>query len=620
MDRFVAMIWDPVVQTRTHQAERWSERLRRASSRWRCVLERPGLRVLALAHRGPAPIAANIGAGGASARPEAAGVVIGPMFERGNEAGGRVRALSDAASAAILESGGDALVRRYWGNYVAIWSEPEGGRVAVVRDPCGAVPCFAAHAQGVELVFSHPDDVARLPGICWSIDWTYVQAFLLFNYFVTSATGLEGVTEVLPGERLTFERRGGAARAFVWNGAAIAAAPKRQSAAAASEEARALGETCFRAWGREYASIVASLSGGLDSSILINLMSRVSSARLTALHFVGAGYESYELKLARLAAERAGVEFIAVEQHPERDDVARVLKAPLLARPKAQSLAVLIDDLSVELAERVGADAFMIGHGGDNLFLQRGAALHTLSDYLRLEGLGSRVWQIAYESAVLKQQSVWGVLGDAAVGAWPTRRWAPYAMLERGDWAAHRPLTSEAAAALPQSYKLHPWFAEAARLPPGKGEHLSAIVALYNYHLHHGRGIERDVVYPFLSQPLVEFALKTPTYVLAHGGLDRAIERAAFGDLIPAEIVQRTGKGGADHYLLQVLEHHFGFFRELILDGELARQSWIARDKLEAMLQPGFAVQGAGALFIYLMAAAEAWLSTWRRGGVRVAA
>lgn len=622
MNRFAAMIWDPRVQTRTHQVERWSERLRMASPPWKGVLDVEGLRVFALAQRGPEPIVAPISKDGAQTGPrydatEAEGVLIGPCYRRGHEAAGRIQGLSATASQALIESRGKSLVRDYWGAYLAIWKEPDG--VAVLREPCGTVPCFAARVRGVELLFSHPDDVARLAASSWSIDWTYLQSFLLFNYFVTPMTGLEGVGEVLPGERVSWNEAGEVEHAFVWNGAEIAADPDRASFAAASEEARALGEACFRAWGGEYESIVVSLSGGLDSSILVNLLARVGKARLSAIHYVGAGYESYEARLARLAAEHAGVELVAVEQDPARDEVARILRAPLLARPKVQSLAVLIDDLSVELANRVGADAFMIGHGGDNLFLQRGAALHTLGDYLRVEGFGARFWQVAYEAAALTQDSVWSVTARALVQLMSRRPWHPYSTLERGDWVEHRPLKLDAAAAIPERYKLHPWFADVAKLTPGKSEHLASIIALYHYHLHHGRGIERDVVYPFFSQPLVEFALRTPTYVLAHGGLDRAVERAAFGDFIPAEIAHRTGKGGADHYLLQVLAHHFDFFRELVLDGELVRQDWIARDKVEAMLQPGFVTQGGGALFLYLMAAAEAWLSTWRRSCVRLA-
>jgi|GEM_PF-1360757 len=601
MNRFAAMIWDPAVETRTAQVERWSKHF--SEGRWRRVYDRPGLCVFALAHRGPQPVTANIAD---------AGVIIGPLFARGGEAKGRVRQLSPADARAVIADGGQSLVVSHWGNYVAFWRDQTKASTFVLRDPCGGVACFTTEALNVTLVFSHADDVARLPGISWSIDWTYLQSFLVFNYFVTPMTGLRGVTELLAGERLRCAQRLPNERAFVWNGAAIASSPHRLDFAATCEEAASLGRACFSAWGGEYRSILVSLSGGLDSSILINLMRRTSSAELAALHYVGAGYESYELKLARLAAAHADVSLIELEQDPAREMLTRTLTAPLLARPKVQSLAVLIDELSHELAERLGAEAFMLGHGGDNLFLQRGAALHTLADYVRLEGLGQRFWRTTYDAACLKQHSLWHVLAEAIGEGLNGRRWRPYQILERGDWTSQRPLTNTAAQALPDQYKIHPWLAQAARLPAGKGEHLSSVVALYNYHFHHGRGLERDVIYPFFSQPLVEHLLKTPTYVLAHGGLDRAVERAAFGDLIPSEILRRTGKSGADHYLLKVLQHHFAFFRELILDGQLIRQDWIARDRVEKMLAPGFASEGGGALFIYLLAAAEAWLTSWR--------
>jgi asparagine synthase (glutamine-hydrolysing) len=181
-------------------------------------------------------------------------------------------------------------------------------------------------------------------------------------------------------------------------------------------------------------------------------------------------------------------------------------------------------------------------------------------------------------------------------------------------------LSVSAAKAIPEAYKLHPWFADAMRLPRGKAEHLLSIVALYHYHHHHGRGIARDVIYPFFSQPIAEFALQTPTYIFCEGGIDRSLERAAFADLIPAEIAQRTGKGGADSYLLKVMQANLGFYRDLVLNGALIQQGFLDRAKVETMLSPTFTTQGGGALYVYLLVAAEAWLHSWNSRAARAAA
>ena len=44
-------------------------------------------------------------------------------------------------------------------------------------------------------------------------------------------------------------------------------------------------------------------------------------------------------------------------------------------------------------------------------------------------------------------------------------------------------------------------------------------------------GVRLDAIHPFISQPLVEFSLRTPAFMFGDGGEDRALERRAFGDL-----------------------------------------------------------------------------------------
>jgi asparagine synthase (glutamine-hydrolysing) len=612
MDRFIAFVWDADALSRQQQVERWTAVLQNSSGSWGVVLDLPGVKVLSFNQRRDGPIVTSWDNG--------AGVVLGPLFARHQERNGRIRRLDAGAAARVIASGGASLASEYWGNYVAVWRDATNRRVHVFRDPCGGTPCFMSQAEGVQLLYAHPDDIAALPGVRFTIDWTYLQAFIVFNYFVTPKTGLCEMAELMPGQRFDWSARADPAFAWVWHGGKIAAAPDMLSFNEAKDKLRATAEDCFAAWGGEYPKIVASLSGGLDSSVLVSLMAHTSSTDLTALHYLGVGRERYEAALARRAAAHAGVRLVEMEQDPLKDDVRRILAAPRLARPKVQSLAMLIDDVSIQLAEETGAEAFMLGQGGDNLFLQRGAARDPFADYVRLNGFGKAFWSTAYEASMLQQQSIWSSLARATALALFPDRWRPYDFLDREEWTAQRPLSSGIAQAIPDAYKLHPWFADAATLPRGKAEHLVSIVALYHYHLHHGRGIARDVIYPFFSQPIAEFALRTPTYVFCAGGVDRALEREAFADLIPAEIARRTGKGAADSYLLKVMQANLGFYRDVVLNGALIRQGVLDRSKVEAMLSPAFTADGGGALFVYLLVATEAWLQSWNRQAVDVAA
>jgi hypothetical protein len=215
---------------------------------------------------------------------------------------------------------------------------------------------------------------------------------------------------------------------------------------------------------------------------------------------------------------------------------------------------------------------------------------------------------VSYDTAMLQQRSIWQILTDAFHRLLIDQGWRPFDFLNSEGHAKHRPITVEAVQGIDDDYKYHPWLRTAMSLPRGKANHLLAILGLYNYYVTYWRGLMRDVVYPIFSQPITELALRTPTYLLCQNGTDRALERGAFSDLLPPAIARRTGKGGANHYLLQVLRHNIGFYRDLILGGQLVRRRWIDRAKVERMLSDEHAVHGGGALSIYRLISAEAWL------------
>lgn len=608
MDRFVAMIWDRMDLARGRQVEAWSEALQQRSTRWVGVLDAPGVRVFSYHHRGDGPVVTRWD--------EADGVAIGPLFSRGNEKGGRLLKLSSREAARVIATQGEALIESYWGNYVAIWFDRAEGRVAVLRDPCGAVPCFMTLQRGVHLFFGHAEDVADLEGVTFSIDWTFLQAFVLHEYFVTKFTGLREAEELLSGQRVVLGSNGEKVISWVWNGASIAASPDFRDFQGLARLLRETMESSFIAWGKEYRNVVVMLSGGLDSSIVANLLRRTSDAKITCLHYLGASYEQYEVKLARLAAKRAGVELIEVEADLRSEDVSRALDVPRLARPATETIAVLADKIAMDAAQSLGADAFMTGQAGDTLFLQRGAAEHTLADYCRLNPLGGEFGRISYDAATLRRTSIWAVVRETL----ENRAWRPHAFLDDPEVVKRRALAPGTERSIPQNYRRHPWTVEASRLPPGKARHVNSIIALSRFYAVRGHGLLHDVISAFYCQPIAEFVLRVPTYMFCETGLDRALQRRAFGDLIPEEIVRRTSKGGIGVAAHQGMRTNLKFFRSLILDGELARQGWLERSKIEGMLSEEGVTRGEGPLFIYQLAAVEVWLRTWRFDSARVAA
>lgn len=605
LDRFVAFVWNQESDTASRQAAQWCEAVLRPNShpnsRWSIVTQSPGLRVLVLAdERGSLPVAQM-----AASR----GVVIGSLFERGREQAGPIRNLETARDARIVATRGGHLIANYWGSYVACWRE--GDRVEVLRDPCGSVSCFITRANEVDILCSYVPDIAELPGLRFSIDWDSVGAFLLHNYFVTEFTGLKEIRELLPGQRITWSASGSRVFSWMWSCADLASEPKRQECESAKDELRQIAETCFTAWGKCADSIVVRLSGGLDSSIVANLVRRTSAARVRALHFVGQGYDAFELKLARLAAQNADIELMELEVGA--GTLFPVPRAPKLARPTRQLLGAAADALVNEAVGAAEADTVMAGHGGDGLFLQRSIAGNAPADCLTLAGLGREFWRITYDTAVLTEQPIWQILRRAVAFRFGLKRWNPLDVVgeARGRWQGL--VGAERLAALPPQYMSYPWLQQVGRLPPCKAEQVRSIAALHNYYPVVGHAVHLSVVHPFVSQPLVEWSLRTSADLFGRGGIDRALERAAFSDILPVEIARRTQKGFVSHSLIANLARDVGALRGLILGGVLVEHGIVNPAEVERRLNADNFVQETGPELWLDLIAAEVWLSAWLR-------
>src|SRR5690606_29821877 len=93
---------------------------------------------------------------------------------------------------------------------------------------------------------------------------------------------------------------------------------------------------------------------------------------------------------------------------------------------------------------------------------------------------------------------------------------------------------------------------------------------------------------PLLSQPLVEFCLGVPTWVWCAGGINRAPARTAFAADLPRAILERVSKAGPDSFVRSIFDRHRRTYRDLLLEGLLARHGLIEREAVEAAFNVDF--------------------------------
>ena len=604
MFRFVAFVWNDLQAAARESAQALLQRHSAAKGDWRVPLRCGGLEVR-YATTGPDSCAAHL-------LTEDGGVVLGNLFARSQE-GVSTRApaaLAEADSRAMLDSNGRHLIESFWGRYVAFLHDPGAQATWVLRDPSGGLPCYVARCRGVDVYFSCIDDIVELLDAPLEVNWPYLIATVCFLREHSAGTALREVTQVLAGECV--ETRGGATkRLFYWDPLAVANTEVIEDLGEAVAAMRQCVRDVIHAWASCYDHVLLSLSGGLDSSIILAcLRDAPSRPRVTCFHYYPLGADLDERAFARAAAAKAGLDLI------ERPRDSAFSLEPLLTiqrAPEPTNYPYFLEHSrqDAQLAAQHGAAAVVIGYGGDQLFYQERAEW-AAGDFLHRRGLRPGVLRVALDAAQMDQISIWRVLRDAISGYLVHQRWS--VLHEAGRM---RPLLVPAAIeeARRSAAFLHPLLRHPRGAPSGKLWHAHQVSQPFDFYDPLACEGDAERISPLYSQPLLELCLRIPTYVLTDRGWDRAVARRAFYEDLPPEIRNRRHKGGIEEHMRLTLEHNRGFLRELLLDGALVRQGVVDRTRLAEVLS-GRATRiaaGSGELLEY--AGVEAWLRCW---GARV--
>jgi asparagine synthase (glutamine-hydrolysing) len=533
------------------------------------------------------------------------GLVLGTLFARPQEGISKPapQPLGAADSHAVLASHGRHLIESFWGRYVAFLHDAQAGATWVLRDPTGGLPCYLLRRHEVDIYFSRLEDVLELLDAPLEVNWPYLIASVCFLREHCAATALREVTQVLAGQ-CAETRAGLTHRHFHWDPLRLADTRAIEDPAAAVAAMRQCVREVIHAWASRYEHLLLSLSGGLDSSIVLAcLKDAPSQPRIDCFHYYPLGADLDERAFARSAARKAGLELI------ERPRDSSFSLQPLLTvqpAPEPTNYPYFLEHSrhEAQLAAELGAAALVIGYGGDQLFYQERAEW-AAGDFLHRRGLRPGVLRVALDAAQMDQISIWHVLRQAAGGYLLKRRWS--LLPEAGRM---RPLlvpsVIEQARRSPEF--LHPLLRHPRGAPSGKLWHAHQLSQPYDFYDPLGREGDAERISPLYSQPLVELCLRIPVYVLTRGGWDRAVARRAFHDDLPPEIRNRRHKGGIEEHLRLTLEHNRPFLRELLLDGALVREGIVDRARLAEVLSGRATRIRVGASELLEYAGIEAWL------------
>ena len=154
----------------------------------------------------------------------------------------------------------------------------------------------------------------------------------------------------------------------------------------------------------------------------------------------------------------------------------------------------------------------------------------------------------------------------------------------------------------------HSWLRVPDGASPGKIFQVSSLLGIYNYLDGNQRGRHAPLIFPFMTQPVLEAALAIPSWMSCRGGHNRAVARAAYVDLLPPAVTRRRSKGGFDGLCFDIFRSNRDFIESSLLEGYLAETGIIDRQGVERFFRKGSIPTGQEMNRILALMDVEAWV------------
>ena len=441
----------------------------------------------------------------------------------------------------LYEDRGQACVEALRGMFgFAVWDQSRK-TLLLARDRLGIKPLYYTE-MGRRLAFaSELKALLRLPEVEARIDWRAFGSLLSTLYTPADQSIVEGVKKLEPGHVLVAQAGRGVRVERYWD---VRFEPATgRSEADLADELRGLLEESVRLHLVSDVPLGAFLSGGIDSSSVVALMSR-STGRPVKTFSIGFRDADFD----ETADARGVARALGTDHHEEilEPDIASILEevAFHLDEPFGDSSAIPTYMVSKLAAGHV--KVVLSGDGGDELFA--GYDRYRSEDRDRRHGPLER-WAMGRLGRMMPR----GMRGRNRLlhlslpdGRRYLNRLTLYERAEKRQIL--RPDVFDEVA------RHDPWFREAERLSRG-GHWLSRLqdVDLTSYlpldiltkvdRMSMAHSLEARV--PLLDHKVVEFAARIPPELLLRGGRSKHILKRAMTGLLPESVLEKPKRGFA---------------------------------------------------------------------------
>jgi asparagine synthase (glutamine-hydrolysing) len=564
MFRYLALLWNAESAQAVASAADLKRRIQGLSPSWSVILKDMGTAVLA------ADCSRHLSA---QTLEGGRGIILGEIFPRvkPSDEGAAVAGaqLGTHETQAVIETQGRILASRYWGNYVAIILDPSRDARYVFKDPCGSLPCYFMEADGVQLVFSCLGDCREL-GLRFGINWEFVRARIASGSREVRESSLQGVSTVYRGECVRFNREATLeSRATYWQ-PDFTGSMDCMDLEVARRTLRTTVLSCAHSLAAAHSRVLAQVSGGLDSSIVLGCLSAMANRpEITCYTLFVPDSVCDERRWAAQAVQRFGFRHLDAPLAPEEFLYEALPRLAASMEPPSYFTRWQKGPVERSLATQFGASTIFTGEGGDAAFCSTSYVL-AVDHSLRRFGLGFRTLRTAARVAIRRDRTVWNVLGKALA-----RRLCGDSAAdgERSVELYRRLVSSEVRESAGMNLEtLH-------RMGP-----LAFVPSFYDASASH-HDTTPTMASPLCAQPVVELCGRIPVDVHFEGGRIRGLARRAFADDVAEPILRRQWKDRPLLQLGEVIALNLPFIREQLLEGALVREHILNRTALEHALR-----------------------------------
>ncbi len=430
---------------------------------------------------------------------------------------------------------------------LAIWDVVEG-KLFAARDRLGIKPLYYAQAGDGEARFAFASELKALIAsgmVEPRLNLAALHHYLSFYSVPSPYTILAGVEALPPGHYLTYQ---GGQLKITQYWALPPAEPLGMSEDEIVAKLRELLEESIRLRMIADVPVGAFLSGGIDSSAVVALMTRATGDRLRtfSIGFGNEGRKIDERSHARLLADYYDTEHteVIVTGQQVRNELEAIIRA--MDQPSGDGLNTYL----VSQATAKHVKVALSGLGGDELF-----AGYPQFRMFRQADQAGKVWHRL--PGVARQ----GVRGSASVVGTARRAitWLDGGLLERYErvrilfdeqskQALYTPDTAAAMADLQPSLDYLERFVH-----PAETDSVVQLtrLELLNYMAHTllrdtdamSMAHSLEVRVPLIDHKLVEFAVRIPSPMKLHGRRGKWVFAQALADVLPRETLARPKRG-----------------------------------------------------------------------------